>query len=335
MDGTSHRARRSAIALALIAASTATTSLALPPTHLDRNYAAARRARTISESHLGARQAALVATRARLDAARRQYRSGLSDLEDRLVAAYVSPPPEPLIAALTGEPAEALARAEVVQAAAESDWRTLLRYRAAVRDLAHAEAEFEARKRAAASEARLAAVRETIAGRRLARHRAAARPVVATPETTSTPVPQTERGLPAQILAARSLPGDAPIDAATGQPLSFDLPAAATAPPSEVPLGESPPIARRTLFRVMAYRTSPRRTATGEAFDPRAATAASRTLAFGTQVRLDMGGRTVTVRINDRGPYVAGVDLALSAGAAQDLGLRNTSRIRAEVLAPS
>ncbi len=323
---TSHRARRAALVAALIAA-TAATSLALPASRLDRDYAKARRDADVSETNLGARQAALAATRARLDAARTRYRNELTSVQARLRAFYVSPPPEPLIAALIGDPGDALARAELVQAAAEGDWRMIAGYREAVRDLDRAEVELEARKRAAAAEARLAAVRETIAGRRVARHRAAQRRAVTDPRGPVAEVPRAERGLPARILAARSLPGDAPIDAATGQPLSFDLPTGAP-----VPQSRSEQAARRTLLRVMAYRFTPRRTANGEAFDPRAASAASRTLPFGTQVRLSMGGRTVTVRINDRGPYIAGVDLALSAAAVAGLGLRNTARVRAEVL---
>jgi rare lipoprotein A len=60
-------------------------------------------------------------------------------------------------------------------------------------------------------------------------------------------------------------------------------------------------------------------TASGEPFDPAGLTAAHRTLAFGTLLRVTSPatGRTVVVRINDRGPFVAGRELDLSAAAAR------------------
>ena len=58
-------------------------------------------------------------------------------------------------------------------------------------------------------------------------------------------------------------------------------------------------------------------TASGETFDPSALTAASRTLPLGSTIRVTNvnNGRTVTVRINDRGPYVGGRCLDLSTAA--------------------
>ena len=52
-------------------------------------------------------------------------------------------------------------------------------------------------------------------------------------------------------------------------------------------------------------------------------TAASKTLPLGSLVRVTnvANGRSVTVRINDRGPYVRGRSLDLSRGAAQRIGL--------------
>ncbi|WP_026122189.1 septal ring lytic transglycosylase RlpA family protein [Nocardiopsis halotolerans] len=60
-----------------------------------------------------------------------------------------------------------------------------------------------------------------------------------------------------------------------------------------------------------------RPTANGETFDPNAMTAAHKTLPFGTQVRVTNpdNGASVTVRINDRGPYVDGRCLDLSTAA--------------------
>lgn len=64
-----------------------------------------------------------------------------------------------------------------------------------------------------------------------------------------------------------------------------------------------------------------RPTANGERFDQEAMTAAHRSLPFGTRLRVTHGGRSVVVRINDRGPYVRGRALDLSKAAARRLGL--------------
>lgn len=64
------------------------------------------------------------------------------------------------------------------------------------------------------------------------------------------------------------------------------------------------------------------KTASGERMNPSALTAAHRSLPFGTKVRVtnQSNGRSVVVRINDRGPFVRGRVLDLSKGAAQQLG---------------
>jgi rare lipoprotein A len=66
-----------------------------------------------------------------------------------------------------------------------------------------------------------------------------------------------------------------------------------------------------------------RRTASGEKFNPRALTAAHRTLPFGSKVRVTnpANGRSVVVRINDRGPFTRGRTIDLSRGAAEQIGL--------------
>jgi rare lipoprotein A len=61
-------------------------------------------------------------------------------------------------------------------------------------------------------------------------------------------------------------------------------------------------------------------TASGEQFDPEALTAAHRTLPLGARIEVRASnGRTVEVRINDRGPYVGGRCLDLSRAAMQRL----------------
>jgi rare lipoprotein A (peptidoglycan hydrolase) len=62
-------------------------------------------------------------------------------------------------------------------------------------------------------------------------------------------------------------------------------------------------------------------TASGEPFDPEGYTAAHKTLALGTQLQVDYGGNSVSVTVNDRGPYIAGRDLDLSQAAAETIGL--------------
>jgi rare lipoprotein A len=63
------------------------------------------------------------------------------------------------------------------------------------------------------------------------------------------------------------------------------------------------------------------RTASGEPYDPSALTAASKTLPLGSHLRICFHGSCVTVRINDRGPYVGSRILDLSEAAAADIGL--------------
>lgn len=88
-----------------------------------------------------------------------------------------------------------------------------------------------------------------------------------------------------------------------------------------------------TLIRA-SYYSSGRRTADGEVFRPGGFTAANRTLPFGTLLRLTnpSTGRTVTVRVNDRGPFVAGRSLDVSRGAAVALGMiaQGTATLRME-----
>jgi len=66
-----------------------------------------------------------------------------------------------------------------------------------------------------------------------------------------------------------------------------------------------------------------RRTANGERYDREEFTAAHRSLPFGARlcVRSLVNGRTVLVRVNDRGPFVAGRIIDLSRAAAQELGM--------------
>lgn len=67
-------------------------------------------------------------------------------------------------------------------------------------------------------------------------------------------------------------------------------------------------------------------TASGERYNQYALTAAHRSLPFGTWVRVTNlnNGRSVVVRINDRGPFIGGRVIDLSTAAAQTIGMINS-----------
>jgi rare lipoprotein A len=72
-----------------------------------------------------------------------------------------------------------------------------------------------------------------------------------------------------------------------------------------------------------ADRFTGKATASGEAYDPDDFTAAHRTLAFGTRVRVTdvASGRSVVVRVNDRGPWGGKRVIDISRAAARALGM--------------
>lgn len=80
-----------------------------------------------------------------------------------------------------------------------------------------------------------------------------------------------------------------------------------------------------------------RRMANGAAFDMRSMIAAHRSLAFGTIVRVTnlKNGRTIKVRIDDRGPFIEGRIIDLSANAGSMLGItrEGVAEVRIEVFA--
>ena len=80
---------------------------------------------------------------------------------------------------------------------------------------------------------------------------------------------------------------------------------------------------------ISAYYWEGRHTASGAPFNPNAMTAAHRTLPFGTHLTVTnpRTGQSVSVVINDRGPFVRGVSLDLSRGAAQAIGLHGTGAV--------
>lgn len=97
--------------------------------------------------------------------------------------------------------------------------------------------------------------------------------------------------------------------------------------PADEPEAQESVAAGRTLGRGIASyyadKFNGRRTASGETFSNRAMTAAHRTLPFGTKLRVTnpSNGRSVVVRVNDRGPFTAGRSLDLSRAAAEQVGI--------------
>ena len=70
-------------------------------------------------------------------------------------------------------------------------------------------------------------------------------------------------------------------------------------------------------------------TASGERMNPEAMTAAHRSRPFGSHATITSlsSGRSVTVRINDRGPFVKGRCIDLSTGAARALGMADLEKV--------
>ncbi len=81
---------------------------------------------------------------------------------------------------------------------------------------------------------------------------------------------------------------------------------------------------------IASYYWQPQRVASGGWFNPNAMTAAHKTLPFGTRVRVTNlnNGRSVTVTINDRGPYIRGRVIDLSRAAASAVGMTGSGIAR-------
>ncbi len=76
-----------------------------------------------------------------------------------------------------------------------------------------------------------------------------------------------------------------------------------------------------------------RKTANGEIFHSSAMTAAHKTLPFGTKVKVTnlVNGKSVKVRINDRGPYVAGRIIDLTRAAAKKLDMVKAGVVKVKI----
>ena len=131
-------------------------------------------------------------------------------------------------------------------------------------------------------------------------------------ETESTAVVQpslTEHFAPYRALPDAPEPGPEAVDLDTFDPPIEQAPASTS-------LGSG-------VASYYGKRFHGRRTANGERFDMHGYTAAHRTLPFGSRVLVTnpRTGKSVTVRINDRGPFTRGRTIDLSRRAAEEIGL--------------
>ena len=87
---------------------------------------------------------------------------------------------------------------------------------------------------------------------------------------------------------------------------------------------------------IASFYSEGTKTASGEKFDANELTAAHPSLPFGTKLRVTdvKTGRSVTVRVNDRGPYVRGRIVDVSHSAATELGLvdKGVANVRLDVV---
>ena len=123
------------------------------------------------------------------------------------------------------------------------------------------------------------------------------------------------------------------------QPFVSVFPGAVDLETIEPPLG--PQVIRTLGTGIASYygkRFHGRLTANGERFDMNAMTAAHKTLPFGTRVLVTnpANGRSVMVRINDRGPFIRGRTIDLSRGAAERIGMirRGHARVQLDIVKP-
>ena len=124
----------------------------------------------------------------------------------------------------------------------------------------------------------------------------------------------------------------------TGLLLSLALPPQPPHINPEAPAVSTPDVVRSDHGHASWYGPGfhGRLTANGERYNQYGITAAHKTLPFGTRVRVTNpnNGRSVIVRINDRGPFIRGREIDLSRGAAQQIGLiaSGVANVKLEIL---
>jgi rare lipoprotein A len=150
------------------------------------------------------------------------------------------------------------------------------------------------------------------------------------------------------VLPAESRRDNPPADEPQTEIPSLEIPPAAstprprqtqeTSPPTTLPTAAPSTVSQSGLASWYGARHHGKRTASGEIFDQNKFTAAHRTLPWGsivTVTNLD-NGKSVEVRINDRGPFKKGRIIDLSRAAARALGMvrSGVSPVRMELFSP-
>jgi rare lipoprotein A len=135
-------------------------------------------------------------------------------------------------------------------------------------------------------------------------------------------------------------PQGAPAQAAPQRRASVAHRRMAAAPRKRSPVAGTPAAAKMAALTdssvgIASFYKYEAKTASGEQFNPRALTAAHRTLPFGTRLRVTnvATGQSVTVRVNDRGPFIPGRVVDVSLSAAKELGMvdRGITKVKLEV----
>jgi rare lipoprotein A len=152
------------------------------------------------------------------------------------------------------------------------------------------------------------------------------------PAPTATPA-----SAPADASSAPAAPASSEASASSVQPAPAQptavVASAAPVEPVEPEPQVGPPF-QKGIASWYGPRFHGRLTANGERFDRNAMTAAHRSLPFGTRVRVRVvsNGAEITVRINDRGPYIPGRIIDLSEGAARKVGIAGVAVVELRLL---
>jgi len=149
----------------------------------------------------------------------------------------------------------------------------------------------------------------------------------------------------AVLLALAGLISSVPVHAAEAPAVErIESLTAAVATLDETVQIADPVAAEEKIFKAIGQGTASyygrelagNRTASGERFNPHGFTAAHRTLPLGTKLRVTnvANGRSVIVRVNDRGPFVGRRLIDVSLGAAQEIQMvrSGTAQVRLELV---
>jgi rare lipoprotein A len=150
------------------------------------------------------------------------------------------------------------------------------------------------------------------------------------------------------VLPPESRSDNPPIDQVQTDTLPLESPSAAiistspatreTSPRATFPASSPPTIVEAGLASWYGTKHQGKRTASGEVFDQKKFTAAHRSLPWGSIVKLTnlANGKSVEVRINDRGPFGKGRIIDVSRAAASVLGMveSGVAQVQLELLSP-